>query len=815
MEACGAAPASAAAPPAAKPAPPEPRGAPAPPHLASQAAPFTRALATPHRGPGPPGAGPRHPGPTGAGPRPPGPPAASPRRPGPPGASPRPAGEGSPARQSRRRPIRNQDANDDPGSYACKAQVSGFPPYTQVIDLIRLFSRFGTVRVDKLNNGASFALLTFANEHEARAAIQASKKVNIYGEFLHVKPFNYHMANRLTPRPRDFTRSKQKGTIVEPSEIDLSGDFHMQLERLLAVVRLTQDEASSLAQLYTDVEDCLRAQWPGCTAMPFGSITTGLGIKSSDADCYVHVGARAGRGRAASPGAGRVQLARRLLAARPHVFAEILPIPRANTPIVKFFHLPTQTNCDLSFKTPLGAQNSKLIAFMLHSDPRLLPMAVTIKYWAKVHDLSGTGKLTNYALTMMIIFYLQQPPLALLPAVSWLQRDPNDAIIVDNWNTGFMDNRDLLPPTQCSATLPELIGGFFEFYSMFNFDDMVVCPFIGTPIKKDLFKDLRLLPKEFDRYKNNIINSYVLPMRFTTPICVQDPFEQSHNVASAITSRLAVEIKTYFKFAANAYEKEKPNDYKDFLKTILLQKPKIVRSKAHPEYRINLFPRIILNIATPDWKAVVRDVAFAIFETMLKVKLGKVEEKVNPDSKKEKEKYMGTITKAIWRRKQFSRLYGLMTLDFQDKQTKITEEIMNVDKQMFNLQFQVIVTYAHDPKSAVVSVKLTNGDTEAFKEFGKFFISVVQNWFMVMIRPFTRQTGPDTAAKIAETIKMLDSNLENNDLDSDDDDDANENVIESADGPDSASDEGEASAEAGAAGGAAGAAAAALDAHSP
>lgn len=497
--------------------------------------------------------------------------------------------------------------------------------------------------------------------------------------------------------------------------------------------------------------------------MPFGSITTGLGIKTSDADCFINI-----PGQFRQPNGNYVNKAKRVLMQYGSTFAEILAIPRANTPIVKFFHIPTETNCDVTFKTPLGAQNSRLIAFLLHSDPRLLPVAVLVKYWAKVHELSGTGKLTNYALTLLIIFYLQQPPHSILPPVAWLQREPQHAYIVDHWDTGFMDSAALLPAHSNTSSISELLGGFFEYYSLFNFDEMAVCTYLGVPVKKELFKDTASMPDEFDRYKKNVLNNYVMPIRYQTSIVVQDPFEQCHNVSSTVTSKLALDIKTYFKFCANAYEKEKLNSCQDFLKIVLLQRPKLIRGKSHPEFRVNLFPRIINPIIAEDWKAVVRDQVKEIFENMLKIKLGKVEEKVNPDTRKEKEKYSGVVTKPIWKRKVFTRLYSVINIPFEERQAKITQEIINAEKQDLNIQFQVTLTYCHDPKSAVVSIRLSSGDLEAFREFGKFFISVTQNWLTELLRPFSMPNCKDTAAKIAETME----NNHATEVDSDDDEDA-------------------------------------------
>ncbi|CAK1582445.1 unnamed protein product, partial [Parnassius mnemosyne] len=507
---------------------------------------------------------------------------------------------------------------------ANKVQISGYPPYTQPQDILKAFSPYGNVTIDKLTN--KLATLNFANEEDAKAAIQDSKKINVYGEFLTVKPFQGNSQSEPSTPKRNFTRTKQKGVIVDPHRIDLSGDFHEQLDNIMAAVRLTQEEVTKLSTLYTDLEEILQQLWPGCMAIPFGSITTGLGIKTSDADCYVDI-----PNEFRNPHVSYVNKAKRILQGYPHLFAELIAIPRAHTPIVKFFHIPTETNCDLTFKTPLGMQNSRLIAFLLHADPRFIPMAVVIKYWAKIHGFSGTGKLTNYALTMLIIFYLQLDPISILPSVQWLQKDPGDDHIIDFWNTGFMKQPDLLPKSSNTSSISELLGGFFEFYSTFNFDEMVVCPYIGQPIKKEAFKDPNLLPNEFERYKQNIARHITPPLRFTTSICVQDPIELCHNVASAITSKLAEEIKSYFKFAANAYEKEKLNGCKDFLKIILFHKPKLVRTKPILEYRTNISPRDLNGIVNDDWKSVVGEIVKVIFEQILLVKLTKVEEKVNPD----------------------------------------------------------------------------------------------------------------------------------------------------------------------------------------
>lgn len=618
--------------------------------------------------------------------------------------------------------------------------VSGYPSYTQSEDLIKVFNQYGAVNVDKINN--KFAVMTFASGTEAVDAIEDSGKVNIYGEFLTVKKFTGKI-EPATPK-RDFPKSKEKGgAIIEPKFINLTGDFYVQLDNVLEAVRLTQEEVTSLSRLYADLEWALQQAWPGCVAVPFGSITTGLGIKTSDADCFIRIPYNAQTPHA---NGNHVYKAKRILQQYSDTFVEILAIPRANTPIVKLFHVPTKTNCDVTFKTPLGSQNSKLIAFLLHVDARLIPLAVLVKYWAKIHGFTGTGKLTNYALTMLIIFYLQQSPVSILPSVSWLQQNPADEFLVDSWNTGFMHQLDMIPKSTNTSSISELLGGFLQYYANFNFDELIVCTFMGVPIKKDMFKDLKLLPAEFSRYKCNVETRVAPPLKFTRSMCIQDPFELCHNVASAVSSKLSAEILAFFKFAATAYDKEKLNNCAGLLKTILIQKPKLPKGKHNPEYRAVIYPHFLQAIINPDWKSVIREVTMMAFEQMCHIKLTKMEEKSNPEARKQKEKFSGVVTKAIWKRKQFTKLYNMMDVTFVEKQKRITSEIMNVDKDTFKINIQIILTFAMEPKHAVVSMKILDGDGTKYREFGKFFVGTLHGWFITLLKAYLHSNKVENAS---------------------------------------------------------------------
>jgi hypothetical protein len=60
--------------------------------------------------------------------------------------------------------------------------------------------------------------------------------------------------------------------------------------------------------------------------------------------------------------------------------------------------------------------------FYLSLDPRVRPVSLFLKHWADCHKLTGPSNITNYALTWLVIFYLQEASGFGLPSVELLQR---------------------------------------------------------------------------------------------------------------------------------------------------------------------------------------------------------------------------------------------------------------------------------------------------------------------------------------------------------------------------------------------------------
>ncbi|XP_026730814.1 uncharacterized protein LOC113495983 isoform X2 [Trichoplusia ni] len=75
--------------------------------------------------------------------------------------------------------------------------------------------------------------------------------------------------------------------ILDTSQLSFDGDFDDQVQEILQFVRLTADRVEELQLIFNNLEDALQQLAPGCQVIPFGSIVTGLGIKTSDVDCHI------------------------------------------------------------------------------------------------------------------------------------------------------------------------------------------------------------------------------------------------------------------------------------------------------------------------------------------------------------------------------------------------------------------------------------------------------------------------------------------------------------------------------------------------
>lgn len=161
----------------------------------------------------------------------------------------------------------------------------------------------------------------------------------------------------------------------------------------------------------------------------------------------------------------------------------------------------------------------------------------TLRCWAQGRGLSGSGPLlNNYALTLLVIYFLQTRDPPVLPTVSQLTQKAGEGeqVEVDGWDCSFPRDASRLEPSTNKEPLSSLLAQFFSCVSCWDLRGSLLSlregqalPVAGG-LPTDLWEGLRL-----------------------GPMNLQDPFDLSHNVAANVTSRVAGRLQNFCRAAAN------------------------------------------------------------------------------------------------------------------------------------------------------------------------------------------------------------------------------------------------------------------------
>lgn len=211
----------------------------------------------------------------------------------------------------------------------------------------------------------------------------------------------------------------------------------------------------------------------------------------------------------------------RLLAASKK-FSNFDVIYTARVPIVKCRHVESGFPCDINFTNNVGVYKSRIMAHLFRFDPRIHKLVILIKFWMKCHNLIAPRSINSYAFLCLVIFYLQQLDVPLLPPIEVFQRDvPHFAVGAANLSFNFTLPNTLTKNVDGILTL---LHGFFEFYAKFDFAKQFISPLHGRSFPRENFE--KRFPHHFARYRETLkLIPTAEPMRFGKPINIQDPFE--------------------------------------------------------------------------------------------------------------------------------------------------------------------------------------------------------------------------------------------------------------------------------------------------
>jgi len=213
--------------------------------------------------------------------------------------------------------------------------------------------------------------------------------------------------------------------------------------------------------------------------------------------------------------------------------------------------------CDINFFNPLGIHNTEMLRLYALCDPRVRPMVLFVKAWAKKRKINHpySGTLSSYGYVLMVLHYLinvVRP--SVLPNLQLeAQKADMPGITIDEWDVKFWRNEEAITQrvrngqlTRNGETLGALLRGFFQYFAVtsrgFGYVWMQDVLSLRTPggiiSKRD---------KGWTGAKTETMDTKEVRHRYL--FAIEDPFEQSHNVGRTVTHNGIIAIRDEFRRA--------------------------------------------------------------------------------------------------------------------------------------------------------------------------------------------------------------------------------------------------------------------------
>ena len=177
--------------------------------------------------------------------------------------------------------------------------------------------------------------------------------------------------------------------------------LHQEIVSFADFVKPTPEEQSIREAAVDRVRRVILGIWPQARAEVFGSFRTGLYLPTSDVDMVV-----------LDSGARNIPRAlddlKRAIS-RKGLGRNLLALPKAKVPIIKFVEVETKLNFDISFNVANGVKTVAFIKDMLEELPQLRPLLMVIKIFLQQRELNEvySGGVGSYALIIMVSVFLE------------------------------------------------------------------------------------------------------------------------------------------------------------------------------------------------------------------------------------------------------------------------------------------------------------------------------------------------------------------------------------------------------------------------
>ncbi|XP_063340397.1 poly(A) RNA polymerase, mitochondrial [Pelmatolapia mariae] len=304
-----------------------------------------------------------------------------------------------------------------------------------------------------------------------------------------------------------------------------------QISSLTEAYQLTEENSRLRFLVCSLLKDIATAYFPECTIKPFGSSVNGFGKLGCDLDMLLDLDSISGRN-VKLPKSGlsleyqmkRANSERAVTQSILSVIGEcvdqfgpgcvgVQKILNARCPLVRFAHQPSGFQCDLTANNRVAMKSTELLYLYGELDPRVRSLVFTVRCWARAHGVTSSipgAWITNFSLTVMVLFFLQRRSPPIIPTLDHLRdlAGPADKSVIEGNDCTFVSDFNKIQLQSNTETLEQLLGEFFEFYATFPFSRMSI------NIRKG---------KEQNKPE-------------VAPLHIQNPFETSLNVSKNVNA---------------------------------------------------------------------------------------------------------------------------------------------------------------------------------------------------------------------------------------------------------------------------------------
>ncbi|XP_066520752.1 poly(A) RNA polymerase, mitochondrial [Hoplias malabaricus] len=265
-----------------------------------------------------------------------------------------------------------------------------------------------------------------------------------------------------------------------------------QLQCLTEAYQLTEENIGLRFLVCSLLRDIAAAYFPDSVIRPFGSSVNTFGRLGCDLDMFLDLDSVSGQNQKkgsglsleyqVKKGASERNVTQSILSVIGECVDQFSPgcvgvqkILNARCPLVRFSHQPSGFQCDLTANNRVAMKSSELLFVYGSLDARVRYLVFTVRCWARVHGITSSipgAWITNFSLSALVLFFLQQRTPAVLPTLDQLRdlAGPSDKCVIEGNDCTIVSDLSKIKLQGNTDTLENLLQEFFEFYGSFAFN---------------------------------------------------------------------------------------------------------------------------------------------------------------------------------------------------------------------------------------------------------------------------------------------------------------------------------------------------------